>query len=242
MVTTTVDPADAGRYGVVQVTDGGRVSDYAYKPDEPAGNLVSNEVFVFSPATVLDTLDALADEAGDDGLEDLGTALLPRLVDGGGAREYRFRRYWRDVGTVDAYWSAHMDLLADDPPITLDDPAWPVRTRGHEAGPAWLAEGADMRASLASPGVRVAGSVERSVLAPGVRVEAGATVRDSVLLPGAVVRAGALVERVIADDGVEIGRDARVGGDADVTLVGRAYGVPAGARIPPGARVPDDDA
>ncbi|MBA2637625.1 MAG: NTP transferase domain-containing protein, partial [Solirubrobacterales bacterium] len=128
MVTTRVDPADAGRYGVVQV-DGGRVRAYAYKPDDPQGDLVTNEVFAFAPAVLLDTLDELAERAGEDGLEDLGHELLPRLVDGGGAREHRFVGYWRDVGTIPAYWSSHQELLADEPPVDLDDPAWPVLTR-----------------------------------------------------------------------------------------------------------------
>src|SRR4051812_30173483 len=96
MVTTEVDPGDAGRYGVVRVRDG-EVRDYAYKPDEPATNLISNEVFVFRPAPLWERLEALAGE--DDELEDLGSALLPRLVEAGGVREARFGGYWRDVGT-----------------------------------------------------------------------------------------------------------------------------------------------
>src|SRR3954447_24288191 len=114
MVTTEVDPEDAGRYGVVQV-DGGEVRDYAYKPDEPATNLISNEVYVFRPEPLWEQLEALADE--EDELEDLGTALLPGLVEAGGVREGRFGGYWRDVGTVGAYHAAHMDLLADEPPL-----------------------------------------------------------------------------------------------------------------------------
>ena len=125
MVTTEVDASDAGRYGVVQV-DGGKVADYAYKPDDPAGNLVANEVFVFRPEPLLDTLEELA--AAADELEDLGHGLLPRLVEAGAAREARFEGYWRDVGTVDAYWESHQDLLGDEPPIDLDDQDWPILT------------------------------------------------------------------------------------------------------------------
>ena len=89
MVTTQVDPDDASRYGVVLVEDG-RVTDYAYKPDEPKSDLVTNEVFVFTPRPVLDLLDELGDAAGEDGPGDLGDALLPRLVEAGRAREHRF--------------------------------------------------------------------------------------------------------------------------------------------------------
>jgi glucose-1-phosphate adenylyltransferase len=242
IVTVEVEPEDAGRYGVVQVEDG-RVGDYAYKPDEPQGNLVANEVFVFSPGPVLDALEELAGEAGEDGLEDLGHGLLPRLVDAGEARERRFDGYWRDVGTVPAYWECHQEVLAEEPPIDLDDPAWPVLTHApsHRAS-ARVLPGADVRASLLAPAARVAGTVERSVIGRAAVVEAGAVVRESVVLPGAVVRAGATVERAILDDGVEVGRDAAVGEPGgEIALVGLRAAIAPGEHVPGGARRPDAD-
>ena len=125
MVTTQVDRQDASRYGVVEVDGdrtGGRVTRYAYKPDEPTSDVVTNEVFVFRPAPVLDLLEQLADEAGEDGVGDLGDKLLPALVEGGDVRSFGQPGYWRDVGTVEAYWQANMDFLSDDPPFDLDDP------------------------------------------------------------------------------------------------------------------------
>ena len=99
--------------------------------------------------------------------------------------------------------------------------------------------GARESRGLIAPGAKVAGTVERSVLGRGVVVEAGAAVRDSVLLPGAVVRAGATVERAILDDGVAIGRDATVGeAGGEIALVGLRASVPAGERLPAGARHP----
>ncbi len=239
MVTTTVDPDDAGRYGVVRA-ERGAVRDYVYKPDDPEGDLVSIEVFVFRPSPLLDALDELA---GDDGLEDLGHELLPRLVDSGEVREHRFDGYWRDVGTIPAYWGCHQELLGEDPPIDLDDPGWPVLTQAtsHRASARILA-GASVEASLIAPGSQVAGTVRDSVVGRGPRVEAGAVVRGSVLLPGSVVRAGATVERAILDDGVEVGRDASVGErDGEIALVGKRAVVEPGARLGGGARFPEDD-
>ena len=240
MVTTEVDPEDAGRYGVVEV-EGGRVTRYVYKPDEPATSLVSNEVFVFRPDALLDLLDELAEEAGDDGLEDIGDDALPRLVDAGGAREHRFEGYWRDVGTVPAYWASHQDLLVERPPIDLDDPAWPVLTQAPDhRSSARVDAGADVQASMLAPGSRVGGTVERSVIGRGAVVEAGATVRGSVLLPGAVVRAGATVERAVLDDRVEVGRGARVGrAGGEIALVGLGAAVEEGAELPAGACHPE---
>jgi glucose-1-phosphate adenylyltransferase len=238
MVTTEVDPGDAGRYGVVSVRDG-EVTGYAYKPDDPDGNLVANEVFVFRPEPLLDTLEELAADA--DELEDLGHGLLPRLVEAGAAREHRFEGYWRDVGTVDAYWDSHMDLLRDPPPIDLDDPDWPILTHAAVRRASARVSG-DVEDSLVAPAARVAGEVSRSVVSRGAVVEEGAVVRESVLLPGAVVRSGARVTRAVLDDAVEIGRDVAVGEDGgEIALVGLRASVT--AAVPAGGRFPelDDD-
>jgi glucose-1-phosphate adenylyltransferase len=238
MVTTEVEPDDAGRYGVVQAADG-EVRDYVYKPDDPKGNLISNEVFVFRPEPLWDVLEALADDAGEDGLEDLGTELLPRLVDAGGVREARLAGYWRDVGTVPAYWDSHMDLLRDDPPLDLDDPDWPILTKAPTTrASAAVRRGAEVADSLLAPGATVAGTVERSVVGREAVVEAGAVVRESILLPGAVVRAGATVVRAVVDDGVDVRAD--VGApDGEIALVG--LGARVTEPVPPGGRLPDPE-
>ncbi len=241
MVTTEVAPDDAPRYGIVQVGEGGTVTDYAYKPDAPATTTATNEVFVFSPAPTLDRLEALAADAGEDGLEDLGTQLLPAQTADGLARAHALNGYWRDVGTVPAYWEAHRDFIREQPPLDLDDPSWAIRTRGGRHSAARLLRGAVVEDSLVSGGTRVGGEVRGSVLAPGVVVERGATVVDSVLLPGAWVRAGATVTRSVLDDRVEIGESATVGGDGEITLVGRRAVMDAGGHLPAGGRLPEPE-
>jgi glucose-1-phosphate adenylyltransferase len=240
MVTTEVDPQEASRYGIVQV-DGDRVRDYAYKPDEPRGATATNEVFVFDPGPTLDRLEELGRDAGEEGLEDLGDALLPAQVADGGAWAHPLDGYWRDVGTVEAYWQAHRDFLAADPPLDLDDPAWEIHTRGGRHSAARVLAGAEVDESLVSGGTRVAGSVRGSVLSPGVVVEKGARVVDSVLLPGVRVRAGATVTRAVLDDGVVVGEGATVGGEGDIALVGRRAEVESGRELPAGARLPEPE-
>ena len=234
IVTTEVEPEDAGRYGVVQV-EGGKVVGYELKPDEPEGNLVANEVFVFRPEPLLETLEEL------DELEDLGHELLPRLVEAGSARESRFEGYWRDVGTVDSYWESHQDLLGEQPPIDLDDPVWPILT--HAVAPrssALVQRGASVEDSLVAPGARVAGTIQRSVIGRGAVVEAGAVVRASVVLPGAVVRAGATVVRAVVDDGVEVCGDVSIGAEGgEIALVGMRAVVE--RDVPGGGRYPETD-
>ena len=239
MVTYRVDPDDAGRYGVVQAEDG-RIREYVYKPEDPKGDLIANEVFVFKPGSMLDLLDELAEQAGDDGLQDLGNELLPRLVDGGTARESRFEAYWRDVGTIDAYFDAHMDLLDEESPIVLDDPAWPILTKAPtRRASARLRRGAEVADALVGPTADVSGTVERSVIGRGCVIEPGAVVRDAVLLEGVVVRSGARVVRAIVDEDVEVGADATVGEpDGELALVGEDVG--RGASVGAGGRHPEE--
>lgn len=229
MVTTRVDPDDADRYGVVQV-EGGRITDYAYKPDEPASDLVTNEVFVFDPGPTLALLDAIPHDG------DLGDELLPRLVAEGRAREHRLDGYWRDLGTVEAYWQAHMDLVSDEPPFDPGHPDWPLQTMGGTSPAAMVRREATVEDTLLSGGCDVAGTVQRSVLSRGVLVEAGAEVVDSVLLEDVVVRRGARVVRAVLDRGANVGEGVTVGGDGDITLVGNDRRVtkdlPAGGRLP----------
>jgi glucose-1-phosphate adenylyltransferase len=237
LVTTRVAREEAGRFGVVRVGDGGEIVDYADKPDEPESDLVTTEVFLFDAPWLLEALEELADGDDDSGLEDLGDELLPRLARDGEAHEYRLDGYWRDVGTVDSYWEGHMELLALDPPLDLDDPRWPILTWATQRPPARIAESSRVQESLVSPGCAVFGSVVHSVLSPGVVVEEGATVRDSVVLEGTTIRAEAVVERAIVDADVEIGERARVGGSGEITLVGRRARVAADGVVEPGARV-----
>ena len=236
MGTTRVDPQDAGRYGVVQVEDG-RVTEYELKPDQPKGDLICNEVFVFDPGPALDLLEQLAQDADEEeGLRDLGHGLLPALVADGGAREYRFDGYWRDVGTLEAYHSSHMDLLGLEPEFVLDDPSWPLLTKGGRRGPSRMIAGARFDDVLVSSSTLIGGEVERSVLSPDVVVEPGAVVRDSVLLHDVVVRAGACVERAVVDAGAEIAAEAYVGGAGELVLVGSGQRVE--GRVDPGGRLP----
>lgn len=234
-VTTRVDGQDAGRYGVVQVEDG-RITGYELKPDEPQGDLVCNEVFVFDPGPTLDLLERLAEDAGEDGLQDLGHELLPTLARQGDAREHRLEGYWRDVGTVEAYHASHMDLLGEQPAFRLDDPSWPLLTRGGRRAPSRLRD-ARLDDALVSSSTTISGTVERSVLSPGVVVEPGAVVRDSVLLHDVVVRRGARVERAVLDVGCEVAEGVQVGGEGDLVLV--AAGERVVSRLAPGTRQPE---
>jgi glucose-1-phosphate adenylyltransferase len=247
IVTTEVPREDASRFGCVEVDGDGRVTGFAYKPDDPPGGTVTTEVFAYRTDRLLEVLEELAreDEASDgDGsrLEDFGHGLLPELVEGGGAWAFELDGYWRDVGTIASYWEGHMDLV-EERGLDLDDPSWPILTLGIQRRPARIEASARLERSLVSPGCTVHGRVERSVLAPGVVVEEGAHVVDAVLLHDVVVERGAQVAGAIVDVEAVVGADAQVGvritGDPgeELVLVGECARVEAGVRVEPGARV-----
>lgn len=250
IVTTRVPLEQAGRFGTVLIGADGRVAEFEYKPEQPRWDTVTTEVFVYDAPTLLDTLDRLAgeqtpEEGGEPSLRDFGHELLPRLVERGRAHAFPLDGYWRDLGTLGSYWAAHRDLLAPDPPLRLDDPAWPILSYGTQRLPARVGTSARVENSLLSSGCTVRGTVIRSVLGPGTLVEEGATVRDSILLHDVRVDAGATVERAIVDDGARIGEGARVGeagvGDdpsaEELVLVGQGVEVPTGERVGAGARI-----
>jgi len=179
---------------------------------------------------------------------DFGKDVLPQLI-GSGERvfAYPFEGYWVDVGTVDSYWKAHMDLLADPPPVDLNDRSWIVHTRTEERPPARIARNATIVESMISDGCIIAAGalVEHSVLAPGVRVDSGATIRHSIILTGSQVSAGAVIDHAIIDKRVHIDQNAQVGavqpeGEAVITMIGKNSYIPSGMVIEGGAVIGPD--
>jgi glucose-1-phosphate adenylyltransferase len=257
MVTTDLEGTyaeDAGDHAVVEVNRLGRVTSFAYKPDRPASTTVATEVFLYEPDVLVRVLEELHrqqsdepeeadDGVGDTGLGDFGDLLLPRLVGRGKVYAHRLDGYWRDLGQPHHYLNAHLELLDGDAGLFGRD--WPVRTQQPQREPARVLGGAVISESLISSGSVVAGTVTRSVLGPGVVVEAGATVTESVLFTNTVVRSGATVTRAIVDADCELLYGANVGDgsvaldDPDaIPIVGRESRVgttlPAGSRLAPG--------
>jgi glucose-1-phosphate adenylyltransferase len=240
----TVPLEEAHRFGILDVDATGRVTAFVEKPEHPPSNLVSMGVYVFSWPAMRDLL-------GKD-RPDFGRDVLPWMVEQGrGVYAYEFGGYWQDVGTVESYWATSLDLLSDDPGIDLNDLGWLVYTKSEERPPAWVGSEARVTRSMVSHGCVVDGIVERSILSPGVRVEAGAVVRDSIVMFDAVIGEGAVLDRAIVDKEARIGPGARVGsGDemtpnrdeperlsAGITLVGKRANVPAGVEIGRNCRI-----
>jgi glucose-1-phosphate adenylyltransferase len=265
LVTVSLPPGgDPSDHGVVEVDGSGTVTGFSYKPDDaPKGDApvtITAEIIAYDPAVLREVLEELHRETaadsdeGDTGLGDFGDHLVPRLVERGRTVAHHHDGYWRDLGQPHHYLRAHHEVLTDDVGV-LSVPHWPVLSRLPQRVPARVLDGGRVVDSLLSPGARISGRVERSVIGPGVVVEAGALVADSVVFTDSVVRAGAAVHWTVVDTRVEVAARARVSTpeapaleDPDaVTLVGCDSRVgpgsvlDAGARLEPGTVAPDGD-
>lgn len=233
LCTIRVPLDEANRFGIVDVDENYRIRGFIEKPDEPPGNLANMGVYVFSYAALEKSL--REEQALGTPNSDFGKHILPRMVEAGKRLfAYPYGGYWIDVGTIEAYWEAHMDLLSSPPSLNLNDRTWVIHTRSEERPPVRVENSATIINSLITDGSVIAegATVERSVLSPGVYVGPGAVVRDSVILTDAYIEAGARVERCILDKIVVIGQGASVGSMSDVGLKITAVGK--NTHIPPG--------
>ncbi|MCB9457264.1 MAG: glucose-1-phosphate adenylyltransferase [Anaerolineaceae bacterium] len=235
--TIRVPMDEANRYGILDVEDDYRVREFVEKPQKPPGNLASMGVYVFNYPVLEQMLEE--DQKLKSSNHDFGKDILPRMImENMNVFAYPYGGYWIDVGTVDAYWEAHMDLVASPPSLNLNDRTWVIHTRSEERPPVHIHSGATVRNSLITDGSVIAEGalVENSVLSPGVYVGPNAIVRESVLLNDTYIEAGAVVERCILDKIVVIGHNARVGkirdmGELGITCVGKNTHIPAGYTV-----------
>ncbi len=228
--------SQAGAFGVIEAGLDDRIHAFREKPSDPVGLpdapdqvLASMGNYIFTASTLVDAVMRDAEDA--DSKHDLGGSIVPMLVQRQDAAVYDFmgnevpgasaadRGYWRDVGELDAYYEAHMDLISPVPAFNLYNRDWPIYTWQPPLPPAKFVvdhQPGQAMDSMVSAGVIVAGgTVRHSVLSPSVRVNAGALVERSVLMEGARIGRGAVVRNAILDKEVQIDDGAEIGVDRE---------------------------
>jgi glucose-1-phosphate adenylyltransferase len=236
-----VKRSEIHQFGAGIIDGQNRIVDWEEKPKQPRTNLASMGIYVFNRRYLLDTLARDRDDV------DFGMHILPWAIENDNVFAYPFYGYWRDVGTVQAYWEANMDLLR--PGSGISPEKWGIRTnveaeeRRADRAPARYGAEAVVKGSMISAGCTINGSVVNSVLAPGVVVEKGAMVKDSILFADCVVEAGATVDLAIFDKQVHAGSGAIIGSGSNhhianrlqpthlytgITLIGKEAVVPKG--------------
>ncbi len=226
-----VPRTEAKAFGCIRSDAGGRITEFLEKPseppsvpDDPDSTFASMGNYLFSTDVLLDALRADAQDSDSD--HDMGGDIIPRLAAAGEAAVYDFADnvvpgatdrdagYWRDVGTLDAYYEAHTDLISVHPIFNLYNSRWPIRTATPPLPPAKFVETGVAHSSMVGSGTIISGaSVDRSVVSANVMVESGAEVSDSVIMPGVRIGKGAVVRRAILDKNVNVPDGCQIGVD-----------------------------
>lgn len=238
-----VPRAESSSFGVISPgSDGQTVESFLEKPADPPGLADDPECvyasmgnYIFTTKALIEALQRDAEDARS--VHDMGGSILPALTDRGEAHLYDFsanhvpgettrdQGYWRDVGTLDAYYDAHMDLIAERPTFNLYNRSWPIYTHSGQLSPARFNAGGMASESIISSGCLIRGQVTRSVLSPGVVVDPGAVVQGSILHDNVHIGRGAVVRGAVLDKNVEVPPGATIGvnpeRDADLYTVSK---------------------
>ena len=213
---------EASRFGIMNTDESGRIVEFEEKPEHPKSNLASMGIYIFTWKLLRKML--MADIKNPDSNHDFGKDIIPTMLnDGKTLYAYKFKGYWKDVGTIDSLWEANMDLLSSKNELDLGDPSWKIYTEDVTALPQYISTEADVKDAYITQGCVVQGEVKHSVLFTGVKVGVGAKVIDSVLMPGAIVEDGAVVQRALVAGGIRIGKGAVVGdsGSENIALIAK---------------------
>ena len=220
---------EASSFGIITpASDGRRVEQFLEKPSDPPGLpgdprrvFASMGNYVFTTKVLVDAL--IRDAEDEDSVHDMGGSILPQLTERGTAQVYDFddnhvpgetardHGYWRDVGSLDTYYDAHMDLVAEQPEFNLFNRRWPIYTHPGQLPPARFCSAGIASESIVGPGCVISGQVTGSVLSPGVVVEPGAVVQGSVLHDNVRIGRGAVVRGAILDKNVDVPAGATIG-------------------------------
>ena len=229
---------EASRFGIMNTDDSLWIVEFEEKPKHPKSTKASMGIYIFSRKILEEYL--VRDENTPGSSNDFGKNVIPAmLADGVKLYAYPFDGYWKDVGTVQSLWEANMDLLGKNPAFNLHDPSARIYSRNEARPPQRMGKKGRAVNSLVTEGCEIDGTVENCVLSAGVKVHAGAVVRDSVLMEDVVIGEGSTVAYSMIADGVQVGKNCTVGAPKDtakgVTVVAGIAKVPDGTTVEDGA-------
>ncbi len=197
---------EAGRFGIMHRDRQGRVTEFEEKPERPQSNLASMGVYIFNTEILKKCL--REDDRRPDSSNDFGKDVIPLML-GEGRRifAYQFKGYWKDVGTIESFWEANLDLISGSSGLDLFDRSWRVYTVNRNQPPHYAADSARISNSLINEGCEIFGEVHGSVLFAGVHVGEGSIIKDSVIMENVKIGRNTRIERAIIDENAHIGDD-----------------------------------
>ena len=222
IATITVPMEEASRFGICNTNPDGSIYEFEEKPKNPKNNQASMGIYIFTAKTLIEYLEN--DEEDENSSNDFGKNIIPNLLNNGEKlHSYRFSGYWKDVGTISSLWEANMDLIGDDPVISLADQDFRIYSKNTARPPQYIGNDAVVDNSLISEGCRIYGTVINSVISGGVIVEEGAIVKDSVVMEDVIIKKDARVYTAIIDSDTVVESGATVGVEnapkSDIALI-----------------------
>ena len=211
---------DTSRFGIMNTDKNDRIIEFEEKPKKAKSNLASMGIYIFTYKTLRKYLKA--DDKNDLSNHDFGKDIIPQYIDDGlKLQAYRFKGYWKDVGTIDSLWEANMDLLNPNNTLDLFDPDWKIYSDDGNPVPQSIGDNAKIKGAFITQGAKVDGEVENSVLFTNSYVAEGAKIVDTVLMGGATVGKGAKLTRCLVADGTKIPANMKLGSkdSKDILLV-----------------------
>ncbi|WP_088102719.1 glucose-1-phosphate adenylyltransferase [Halalkalibacter urbisdiaboli] len=209
---------EASRFGIMNTNIDGSISEFEEKPPYPNSNLASMGVYIFNWSVLKSYLevDALLEHSS----HDFGKDIIPAmLADQRKLFAYSFKGYWKDVGTVNSYWEANMDLLDEAPTLQLHDGDWPIYSKNLNQPPHYLSQDAFVSNSLIHEGCIINGSITRSILFNNVEVQRNSFIEDSVLMPDVIIGKNVSLNKVIVKEGTFIPDGTKITSQGDDILV-----------------------
>ncbi len=200
---------EASRFGIMNADENDKIYEFEEKPPEPKSNLASMGIYIFT----WDVLrKALIEDSKIHPDSDFGKHIIPKMLNEGKTLyAYRFKDYWKDVGTIESYWQANMELIKTLPEFNLYEDFWKIYTNNDYQPPQYTGENASVKTSLISEGSLIYGTVENSVISKNVVIEEGAVVKDSIIMENCTIGANTVIERCIIDQDTKVGANIRMG-------------------------------
>lgn len=200
---------DASRFGIMNADENDKIYEFEEKPEHPKSNLASMGIYIFTWSNLRK---ALIEDEKIHPDSDFGKHIIPKMLgEGQSLYAYRFKDYWKDVGTIESYWAANMELIKTLPEFNLYEDFWTIYTKSDYQPPQYTGENASIKTSIVSEGAQIYGSIEHCVISKNVTIEEGAVVKDSIIMEGCVIGKNAVLDRVIVDQNTVIGDNVKMG-------------------------------
>lgn len=214
-----VSMEEASRFGIMNADENDKIYEFEEKPANPKSNLASMGIYIFT----WDKLrEALIEDNKIHSDSDFGKHIIPSMLDKGMTLyAYRFKDYWKDVGTIESYWAANMELIKTLPEFNLYEDFWKIYTNSNLQPPMYSGPDSEIKTSIVSEGCQVEGKVIHSVLSKNVVIEEGAIIKDSIIMEGCHIGKNAVIDRCIIDQNTNIGDNVVMGSGDNVPNEGK---------------------